>query len=481
MTSLISKSPWTVSPTTLGMVSLAPVHAALIGALLMLSVGRATVAVAALALALLAILVMTPRLSFYLFILSMCVWMPQRLTATFAVHPFDIMLAVVFAGIALEFLLKSDGQVRSATFDLPFLVLIAATLLSAVLAFRPAYSVVPLVRISVIYLAFRVVFKFACEIGVRRILTYYLAVVTALSAYNLLVFVLQGGRLRVFGPGLLIYETLVMTALPMALAFLLWSSRLREQLIWGLAGFLMAGGIVATQARGPLLTVIIGALALCWFTFHKARRENCRRALRTTLLLVVGMIVVAVVIVSLSAGLLTDTWARYEEFVASAEQPEGTVALRLVLWKTAWSTFLDHPILGIGIGNFRIVHELYPELHIVPLYRWVKGMSAHNVLLHYLAETGLVGTLALLARAFAGLRAGYRTFRARLSAADTQVSVALFVAMVIFAITLLYMRAWTWGEGGYIMALLFGLTAAWYQQTVRRPTGVSTQTLSENS
>jgi len=458
-------SPRLWSPAALALVSLAPLLAAVLGALVMMFEGRAQVALVAVAFAAFALLALTPRVSFYLFLLAMCVWAPQRLTATYAVHPFDIMLAVVFAGIVLEFLLKSDGQVRSAVFDLPFMALIAATLISAVLAFRPAYSVVPLVRIGVIYLAFRVVYKFAWEIGVRRILNFYLAVVTLLSAYNFFAFALQGGRLRVFGPGLLIYETLAMTALPMSLAFLLWASRRREQLLYGLGGLLIAGGILATQARGPLLTAIVGTLALLWFSFRKARREDCRRVLRTTLLIVAGMLVVAAVVVSMSGNLLTDTWARYEEFVASAEKPEGTVALRLVLWKTAWATFLDHPLTGIGIGNFRVVHELYPELHIVPLYRWVKGMSAHNVLLHYLAETGLVGTLALLGLAFSGLWAGLRVFKARQSAADTQASAALLVGMFIFAVTLFYMRAWTWGEGGYIMALLFGLTAAWYQQT----------------
>lgn len=467
MTTRFVSDKLTTSSLTLAMVSLAPVHAAILGALVMMFVGRELVALAAVAFAVLALLVMVPRVSFYLFLFSMCFWMPQRLTATFAVHPFDIMLAIVFAGMALEFLLKSDGEIRSTTFDLPFLVLISATLLSAVLAYRPAYSIVPLIRIGVIYLAFRAVYKFGWDIGVRRILTIYLATVTLLSIYNFLAFALQGGKLRVFGPAMLIYETMAMTGLPMALAFMLWSSRTREQILYGLTGLVIAGGIVATQARGPLLTVIIATPVLLLFTLSKARREHNRRAFRSALLVGVGAIVVIAATVSLSTNLLTGAWARYQEFVASAENPEGTVALRLVLWKTAWATFLDHPLTGIGIGNFRVVHELYPELHIVPLYRWVKGMSAHNVLLHYLAETGLLGALSLLALAFAGLRTGYRVFKTRLSAADTQVSVALFIALFIFAITLLYMRAWTWGEGGHIMALLFGLLAAWYQQTNR--------------
>ncbi|MCP4669494.1 MAG: hypothetical protein GY849_24435 [Deltaproteobacteria bacterium] len=94
------------------------------------------------------------------------------------------------------------------------------------------------------------------------------------------------------------------------------------------------------------------------------------------------------------------------------------------------------------------------------MHFYVKGMSAHNVILHYLAETGLVGALALVVLVWGGLKTSYRNYRERLSRKDTQVTAALFIAMVVFCITILYMRAWTWGQGGYIMALLFGLVAA---------------------
>jgi len=89
------------------MASLAPLYAAVLGALAMLFIGRGMIGLLGVACAVLVVLVMVPRVSFCLFLVSMCFWIPQRLTATFAVHPFDIMLAVVFAGIALEFLLKS--------------------------------------------------------------------------------------------------------------------------------------------------------------------------------------------------------------------------------------------------------------------------------------------------------------------------------------------------------------------------------------
>ena len=44
---------------------------------------------------------------------------------------------------------------------------------------------------------------------------------------------------------------------------------------------------------------------------------------------------------------------------------------------------------------------------------------------------------------------------------DRPVAYALFAAMLVFVVTLTFMRAWTWEQGGYIMALIFALNAAW--------------------
>jgi len=463
------------SPNALALLALAPIGAAGAASLLMLLNGRAVVAVALGAGTLLALLVLTPRVSFYIFLASLSFWVPQRLTATFAIHPFDIMLAVVFAGVALEFLLKSCGEIRSAHFDLFFLLLIAATLISGILAYRPAYSVVPLMRVVVIYLAFRVSYKFAQEIGVRRILLFYLAVVTLLSGYNFATFLMHGGRIRIFGPAMLGYEPMSMTALPIALAFMLWSRRTGDRITYGIVGVAIALGIVATEARGPMLSMLVSVPALLWFARRKARREKDYRTAGLVSLTGAGLIAVILAAAIANTGLLAGAYGRYQEFVASLRDPQGTVALRFILWKTAMRTFLDHPIAGIGVGNFRIVHEIYPELRLIPQYLLVKGMSAHNVVLHYLAETGLIGAASLLMLATSGLRTAYRTFKLKLSSGETQVSAALFIGLFVFVLSLFYMRAWTWGQGSYVMALLFGLVAAWYQQAGGRK-GISKNT-----
>jgi O-antigen ligase len=380
------------------------------------------------------------------------------------------MLFVVAAAAILDYLLRPPTRRSRLLFDLPFLALATATIISAVFAFRPSYSLVPVFRIVVIYIAFRVMIKFGREIGVRKILRFYLGMVTLLSLYNLALFVSHAGQIRAFGPAHLGYETLSMTAMPMALAFALWAPTVRRRWLYLAACVLIGLGIISTQARGPLLTVMLSVPVLLFVSWRKARRESNPIAGRVAKLLLVFALVV-IVAVALSTTLLAGSWERYEAFAASVYEPQGTIALRLTLWRMAIETFLENPLVGIGIGNFRAVHDLYPEMKLYELHRWVKGMSAHNVLLHYLAETGLLGAGSLLALAVMGWRNARRAIRERLNAADTQVACALFIGMFVFLLTLLYMRAWTWGQGGYILALLFGLLAAWQDRRIETPTG----------
>jgi putative inorganic carbon (HCO3(-)) transporter len=64
---------------------------------------------------------------------------------------------------------------------------------------------------------------------------------------------------------------------------------------------------------------------------------------------------------------------------------------RLDLWQTAATLFLDHPLLGVGYGNYRsLFSDFVPGA--------VPGtVDAHNLYLQLLAETGLVGFLSFMA------------------------------------------------------------------------------------
>jgi len=64
---------------------------------------------------------------------------------------------------------------------------------------------------------------------------------------------------------------------------------------------------------------------------------------------------------------------------------------RVAHWQAAWRMFAARPWLGVGIGNYAAAYPTFA----VP--RWADPLGhAHNIYLHFLAETGLLGLTAYL-------------------------------------------------------------------------------------
>lgn len=62
---------------------------------------------------------------------------------------------------------------------------------------------------------------------------------------------------------------------------------------------------------------------------------------------------------------------------------------RITLWETALRVFRDHPLIGVGLGNFPRVEPLY-----VPVDNPAGRSSPHNLVFSLAAETGLAGLAA---------------------------------------------------------------------------------------
>ncbi|CUH94496.1 hypothetical protein P22_0562 [Propionispora sp. 2/2-37] len=66
---------------------------------------------------------------------------------------------------------------------------------------------------------------------------------------------------------------------------------------------------------------------------------------------------------------------------------------RLLMWHSAWNMFLDHPITGVGIGNYE---KAYQEQYISPDAKERKQSHAHNNFLQVLADRGIIGFLGFI-------------------------------------------------------------------------------------
>lgn len=66
---------------------------------------------------------------------------------------------------------------------------------------------------------------------------------------------------------------------------------------------------------------------------------------------------------------------------------------RILIWNSAWKMFEDHPVLGVGLGQYK---DNYQKKYISPKAKEPKLSHAHNNFMQMLAENGVVGFLGFM-------------------------------------------------------------------------------------
>ena len=92
----------------------------------------------------------------------------------------------------------------------------------------------------------------------------------------------------------------------------------------------------------------------------------------------------------------------------AALETDGSAQVRFAIWANTLAMFKDHPLLGVGKGNFQFNYALYHRRVVKDPSFSVekKAVEAHNDYVQLLAEVGLLGTapflwiLGVLARRF---------------------------------------------------------------------------------
>jgi O-antigen ligase len=98
--------------------------------------------------------------------------------------------------------------------------------------------------------------------------------------------------------------------------------------------------------------------------------------------------------------------------IANADEAGDTGFERLYLWGIGWQMFLDHPVLGVGPGNFQYNNQNYEDPERVAQGRHVWGQVAHSLYFTLLPEYGVIGTVLFAAMILKTIRARRRVLRA---------------------------------------------------------------------
>jgi putative inorganic carbon (hco3(-)) transporter len=131
-----------------------------------------------------------------------------------------------------------------------------------------------------------------------------------------------------------------------------------------------------TGSRGGLIAY--AAMLLASMYFLKPRRTAFLRVLSA---MAVAWALVAVLQL-LPSRIEVEGESRFQQV------DEFTSISRLALWNAAGAMFVQHPVLGVGYGNYRSLYSDYIP-GAAP-----NELDAHNMYLQMLSETGVIGFLA---------------------------------------------------------------------------------------
>jgi len=149
--------------------------------------------------------------------------------------------------------------------------------------------------------------------------------------------------------------------------------------LYGAAWLASATALHLVYSRTGSVTLALTTLGICAFN---------RRYWRRWLLLLGAVAAGAAILFGRSSGMPADVFAS----LLRADRDTGIV-WRQGVWRDALSMIADHPLTGVGLGTYDDV--AYSEYHSTAAIHFFRnGWHAHNVFLHVLAETGVIGFAA---------------------------------------------------------------------------------------
>jgi hypothetical protein len=282
-------------------------------------------------------------------------------------------------GIALAFPLlwlggKERPWSRVLTAEVAVLLIAASMIPFAINNFSAYFTTRTL--FSNVSIAITMAWLFASRQGMRRFYWAWMLVISWIGVFG----ITHGGH----GPGgFLGDENDLALACVATFPFAFYGFQLLggwQRWLAGGCGFLLVVATVVSISRGGFVGLVC-ALLYCVFTSaHKVRN------------LLLGAVAAAVFFVSIPQSYVA-------EIVSIKNTDQGTADMRQFLWITAWNIWKDHPVVGVGGGNFNHVAGRYTPKGghwDKPDYqeRDFSGTTVHSMYFQTLSEMGALGVVA---------------------------------------------------------------------------------------
>jgi len=188
----------------------------------------------------------------------------------------------------------------------------------------------------------------------------------------------------------------LVAALPLTAGLFITRRSVLSRAVVGILGLLMFGHFAITGTRGAALGLSAGIISIVVMLLGTREHggvedrdsEGKTRTVRWKAAVATALVVIA-------ASAVTAAWRVKESDILAIK--EGQVVFRFWTWRTGIHLFAQHPILGVGAGNYEVVSPAYWNDFEIENFVGNNRMSyrVHNEYIETAAEQGVIGLAAL--------------------------------------------------------------------------------------
>lgn len=185
----------------------------------------------------------------------------------------------------------------------------------------------------------------------------------------------------------------IVTKLPFVFYIFLISKKEIERFYCVLIIFTSSVALNFIGSRASFVSIIF---IIFFFTFvlllEGYRNKNLIKSLRHNIIPILSSIILAFISTSLFLG--KDNSSSFLNRVQTINIENQSTSLRITYYKQAIDQFINNPIIGVGLGNWKVKSIDYDNLNMI---NYTVQYHTHNDILQFMAELGIFGAFTYLA------------------------------------------------------------------------------------
>ena len=356
----------------------------------------------------------------------------------------DVIISVSVITYILHKAFRRDLSIVKTSLNKPIIIFLIGITISLFGAPQIGNGVINLLRHLELFAIFYIITDITFLEGktiIRKMLYYYVYIAMGASAVAITILYSLGGG-RAFGVTGTPLSDLIVSALIISISQIFLRHSFKKWTLFSIITFILFVQIILTQTRGAWLSLIISFL----FLVLLVRMASTKYVFINT----VWILSILGIAIATSLAIFSDAFIGIVHRVENLQSMNiGTLHNRLILWEAGINAFLSHFVNGIGLGHFPILSGDYSSIGNSSFFiDNIKGLSTHNIILSYLAETGIIGTFCLLLLFMKIIQVGHSIYESSENREDYQLSIPLYCILFYVCISSFYAGAWFWSISG---------------------------------